>query len=194
MTSLPPQPLSPLDGRYRSTVSSLADYLSEAGSTGPGSKSKWNGFSPSRNARCSAPRPLSPPTSSGCGICARASAKPRSIGSPNSRRSRGHDVKAVEYLVREWLEQLGLGAIGELTHFACTGDDINSAAYALIVKRAVTEVWLPKLHAIIGSLTALAASHRSTPMLARTHGQPATPTTMGKEIGVFAWRLKRVAK
>jgi len=105
-----------------------------------------------------------------------------------------HDVKAVEYLVRDRLEQLDLGAITELTHFACTGDDINSAAYAITVKRAVTRVWLPSLLAVIESLKALAASHRDTAMLSRTHGQPATPTTMGKEIAVFAWRLQRVAK
>lgn len=114
-------------------------------------------------------------------------------GSPIAKRTR-HDVKAVEYLVRERLEHLGLGAVAEPTHFACTSEDINSTAYALTVKRAVTRVWLPKLHAIIDALTALAASHRDAAMLARTHGQPATPTTMGKEIGVFAWRLQRVAQ
>ena len=62
------------------------------------------------------------------------------------------------------------------------------------VKRAMTRVWLPRLHAVIGSLKALAASHRDVSMLARTHGQPATPITMGKEIGVFAWRLRCVAE
>ncbi len=105
-----------------------------------------------------------------------------------------HDVKAVEYLVRDRLEQLGLSAIAELTHFACTSEDINSTAYALTVQRAVTRVWLPKLRTVTELLADLAEKHRDAPMLAHTHGQPATPTTMGKEIGVFAWRLQRVIR
>jgi adenylosuccinate lyase len=87
---------------------------------------------------------------------------------------------------------LGLDAVAELTHFACTSEDINSA-YALTVKRAVENVWLPKLRAVIDALAALAHEHRDAAMLSRTHGQPATPSTMGKELAVFAWRLERVA-
>ena len=102
-------------------------------------------------------------------------------------------MKAVEYLVRDRLSTLGLDAIAELTHFACTSEDINSTSYALTVKRAVEEVWLPKLRAVIAALRELAAQHRDAAMLSRTHGQPATPSTMGKEIAVFAWRLERVA-
>ncbi|HCJ47719.1 MAG TPA: adenylosuccinate lyase [Microbacterium sp.] len=104
-----------------------------------------------------------------------------------------HDVKAVEYLVRDRLSTLGLDAIAELTHFACTSEDINSASYALTVQRAVVNVWLPKLNAVIDALAALADEHRDAVMLSRTHGQPATPSTMGKELAVFAWRLRRVA-
>jgi adenylosuccinate lyase len=88
---------------------------------------------------------------------------------------------------------LGLDAVAELTHFACTSEDINSASYALTVKRAVENVWLPKLRAVIDALAALAHEHRDAAMLSRTHGQPATPSTMGKELAVFAWRLERVA-
>jgi len=104
-----------------------------------------------------------------------------------------HDVKAVEYLVRDRLASLGLDAVAELAHFACTSEDINSASYALTVKRAVEEVWLPKLRAVIAALSELARQHRDAAMLSRTHGQPATPSTMGKELAVFAWRLERVA-
>ena len=103
-----------------------------------------------------------------------------------------HDVKAVEYLVRDRLSSLGLDAIAELTHFACTSEDINSASYALTVKRAVEGVWLPALDAVIAKLRELAAEHADAAMLSRTHGQPATPTTMGKELAVFAGRLERV--
>jgi adenylosuccinate lyase len=95
--------------------------------------------------------------------------------------------------VRDRLASLGLDAVAELAHFACTSEDINSASYALTVKRAVEEVWLPKLRAVIAALSDLAREHRDAAMLSRTHGQPATPSTMGKELGVFAWRLSRVA-
>lgn len=104
-----------------------------------------------------------------------------------------HDVKAVEYLVRDRLASLGLDDVAELAHFACTSEDINSASYALTVKRAVEQVWLPKLRAVIAALSDLAREHRDAAMLSRTHGQPATPSTMGKELAVFAWRLERVA-
>jgi len=103
-----------------------------------------------------------------------------------------HDVKAIEYLVRDRLSSLGLDAIAELTHFACTSEDINSASYALTVKRAVEGVWLPALDAVIAKLRELATEHADAAMLSRTHGQPATPSTMGKELAVFAWRLERV--
>lgn len=103
-----------------------------------------------------------------------------------------HDVKAIEYLVRDRLSSLGLDAIAELTHFACTSEDINSASYALTVKRAVEGVWLPALDAVIAKLRELAVEHADAAMLSRTHGQPATPSTMGKELAVFAWRLERV--
>ena len=105
-----------------------------------------------------------------------------------------HDVKAVEYLVRDRLSALGLDAIAELTHFACTSEDINSASYALTVKRAVERVWLPALQDIVAKLRELAVEHADAAMLSRTHGQPATPSTMGKELAVFAWRLERVVK
>lgn len=103
-----------------------------------------------------------------------------------------HDVKAVEYLVRDRLSALGLDAIAELTHFACTSEDVNSASYALTVKRAVEGVWLPALDTVIATLRELAEAHADAPMLSHTHGQPATPSTMGKELAVFAWRLERV--
>ena len=84
---------------------------------------------------------------------------------------------------------------GDKRFWLCfTSEDINSTAYALTVQRAVTRVWLPKLKAVIEALTALARSHRDAAMLCLTHGQPATPSTMGKEIGVFAWRLQRIAR
>lgn len=103
-----------------------------------------------------------------------------------------HDVKAVEYYVRARLSDLGLDSIAELTHFACTSEDINNLSYAVTVKAAVAEVWLPAFDAVIEALTRWATDARDVPMLAHTHGQPATPTTVGKEFAVFVHRLQRL--
>ncbi len=87
-----------------------------------------------------------------------------------------HDVKAVEYLVRDRLDALGLTALAELTHFACTSEDINSTAYALTVQRAVERVWLPKLRSVTAALAELATQHRDAPCsLARTASPPRPP-------------------
>ncbi|MFC4551680.1 MULTISPECIES: adenylosuccinate lyase [Halorussus] len=100
-----------------------------------------------------------------------------------------HDVKAVEYFVREGLPE-GLDAASWI-HFALTSEDVNNLAYRLLVKGAVEEVMLPELSEIRESLADLAHEYADVPMLARTHGQPATPTTFGKEMAVFAARLGR---
>jgi len=102
-----------------------------------------------------------------------------------------HDVKAVEYLVRERIAELGLDRIAELTHFACTSEDVNNLSYALTIRDAVHAVWLPKARAVLSEIEDRARAERATPMLAHTHGQPATPTTFGKELAVFAFRLRR---
>jgi Adenylosuccinate lyase len=101
-----------------------------------------------------------------------------------------HDVKAVEYYLRGKLEGLGLDHLAELTHFAATSEDINNLSYALMTKRSVERVWLPAAQAVLDALVERARQWSDIPMLARTHGQPATPTTFGKELAVFAHRLK----
>jgi adenylosuccinate lyase len=103
-----------------------------------------------------------------------------------------HDVKAVEYLVRGKLAELGLDSIAELTHFACTSEDINNLSYAITIREAVRTIWLPKFDALVEVLRDRAVTHRGDAMLAHTHGQPATPTTVGKEFAVFVGRLTRV--
>ncbi|MCE1178087.1 MAG: adenylosuccinate lyase [Micrococcales bacterium] len=105
-----------------------------------------------------------------------------------------HDVKAVEYFLKKRLTQIAPadGAqLSELIHFCCTSEDINNLSYALMVKGAVQEVWLPKATALVEKLATMASDLRDVPLLAHTHGQPATPTTMGKELAVLAWRLQR---
>ncbi|MFC4449277.1 adenylosuccinate lyase [Halorussus aquaticus] len=101
-----------------------------------------------------------------------------------------HDVKAVEYFVRENLPE-GAQDASSWIHFALTSEDVNNLAYRLLVKGAVEDVLLPQLREIRDSLADLAREYADVPMLARTHGQPATPTTFGKEMAVFASRLAR---
>lgn len=103
-----------------------------------------------------------------------------------------HDVKAIEYYLKEkFQERPALQAIVGFIHFACTSEDINNLAYALMVKQAIAQVIQPALAEITGGITLLGKQHGDVAMLARTHGQPATPTTMGKELVNFVARLKR---
>jgi len=106
-------------------------------------------------------------------------------------------VKAVEYYLKRRLLTLstrpavGLAAMSELIHFCCTSEDINNLSYALMVKGAVERVWLPRAAALTEAVADMARDLRDVPLLAHTHGQAATPTTMGKEIAVLAFRLQR---
>lgn len=193
MTSLPPQPLSPLDGRYLGAVGALADYLSEAGLNRARVEVEVEWIIALTDRSLFGSTPLGDDQKQQLRALYLDFGQAEIDWLADKEAVTRHDVKAVEYLVRDRLSTLGLDAVAELTHFACTSEDINSASYALTVKRAVEQVWLPKLHAVIGALGDLAREHRDAPMLSRTHGQPATPSTMGKEIAVFAWRLARVA-
>lgn len=102
-----------------------------------------------------------------------------------------HDVKAVEYFIKLKLKGTSLEDVLEWVHFALTSEDVNSVAHGLALRGAIEEVMLPALEAVWKEVVALARAHAATPMLARTHGQPATPTTFGKEMNVFAKRLER---
>lgn len=193
MTALPPQPLSPLDGRYRQAVLGLGDHLSEAGLNRARVQVEveWLIFLTSH--RMFGSSPLTEAQVESLRALAADFGQPEIDRLAELEATTKHDVKAVEYLVRERLHALGLDSIAELTHFAATSEDINNLSYALTVSAAINEVWLPKLRSVIGELRAQAIEYRDDAMLARTHGQPATPTTMGKELAVFAYRLERVA-
>lgn len=101
-----------------------------------------------------------------------------------------HDVKAVEYFIKDKLDQAGLSSIREWVHFACTSDDINNTAYALMLKKG-KEVTTALLKQYVQALEEKAQAHKSVPMMSRTHGQPATPTTVGKEFVNYAWRMNQ---
>jgi adenylosuccinate lyase len=107
-------------------------------------------------------------------------------------RQTNHDVKAIEYYLKDkFQDNEELKPIIGFIHFACTSEDINNLAYALMVKQAIAQVIQPTLAEIMGGITLLGKQHCDAAMLARTHGQPATPTTMGKELVNFVARLKR---
>jgi len=192
MSPLPEQPISPLDGRYRAAVTELGEHLSEAGLNRARVRVEveWllyltdhELFGSSRVTAEQARQLRSLVTDFGQGEIdelARLEATTR------------HDVKAVEYLVRGKLTELGLNEIAELTHFACTSEDINNLSYAMTINSAVREIWLPKFTAVIEALRERAIATRDVAMLAHTHGQPATPTTVGKEFAVFVHRLERL--
>jgi adenylosuccinate lyase len=105
-----------------------------------------------------------------------------------------HDVKAVEYYLRERLVAVGLTEHAIQVHFCCTSEDINNLAYALMLKSALEQAWLPAARKLVAELTKLADSAKDVAILARTHGQPASPTTLGKELAVFVYRLNRQLK
>lgn len=102
-----------------------------------------------------------------------------------------HDVKSVEYYFKERLASIGFGPRAEFVHFACTSEDINNLAYALMVKEGLGGGWFPLADEVTAKIAALAARYADLPMLSHTHGQAATPTTLGKELAVVVHRLRR---
>ncbi len=109
----------------------------------------------------------------------------------SGRPATQHDVKAVEYFLKDQLAASSLADVSEWVHFALTSEDVNSVAYGLMLQGALREVLIPTLEELLRALTNLAMTNKDSVMLARTHGQPASPTTFGKEIRVFIARLER---
>jgi len=102
-----------------------------------------------------------------------------------------HDVKAIEYVIKARIKGTTLEALRELVHFACTSEDINNLAHALMLQTARDEAMLPMLDRVLARLRDLAHEFAELPMMSRTHGQPATPTTLGKEMANVTHRLIR---
>jgi adenylosuccinate lyase len=106
-------------------------------------------------------------------------------------RTTNHDVKAVEYFLKERLGETSLRDVREWVHFACTSEDINNLAHALMLKGGIENVYLPLADGLVDAVAALAGATADVPMLSHTHGQPASPTTVGKEMAVFVHRWRR---
>jgi adenylosuccinate lyase len=191
----PPIALGALDGRYRGAVAPLVDHLSEAALNRERVRVEveWlvhltsNGVVPGVRA-------LNPQEQARLRTVVEEFGPDDVAELAEIERETVHDVKAVEYYLKRRLQDAADGdvaSLSELVHFACTSEDINNLAYALMVRGAVREVWLPRATALVDAVAAMAHDLREVPLLAHTHGQPATPTTMGKELAVLAHRLRR---
>ena len=195
VSKLSNQPLSPLDGRYQAAVSDLGLHLSEAGLNRArilvevewiiylANRDLLHTNAPVDNVLMQQLRDL---------VANFSDADVEELAATEAQTR--HDVKAIEYFIRKRLTDLGREDLLELTHFGCTSEDINNLSYALTIHDAVTDVWLTKARKLVDTLRALATKYQDSSMLARTHGQPATPTTMGKELAVFVHRLERQIK
>lgn len=102
-----------------------------------------------------------------------------------------HDVKSVELFVAEKLKEMGMDSLVSFVHIGCTSEDITNPSYANMISTALKEVWIPAAEQLIDKISEIAIDHANTAMLAHTHGQPATPTTIGKEMTVYSYRLKK---
>ena len=191
MSPLPPQPLSPLDGRYRSAVEGLGDHLSEAGLNRARVHVEVEWLLFLADHRMFGAEPVDAEQARSLRAWASEFGQPEIDELARLEATTRHDVKAVEYLVRKRLAEQGLTPLAELTHFACTSEDVNNLSYGLTLRAALVDVWLPRFDAVVAKLRELALAHRDQPLLAHTHGQPATPTTFGKELAVFVHRLRR---
>ena len=184
--------LGPLDGRYQSAVAPLVDYLSEAALNRDrvAVEVEWL-IHLTGNSVLPGAGPLTAEQQEQL----RAIVTEFDAGSvaelAEIEAVTVHDVKAVEYYIGRRLPGIGIDHLTAMVHFGCTSEDINNLSYALGVKGAVEDVWLPAARALVAQISAMAEDNRAVPMLSRTHGQPATPTTLGKELAVIAHRLNR---
>jgi adenylosuccinate lyase len=182
--------VSPIDGRYRNKTVSLAPFFSEEALIKYRVLIEIEYFI----ALCEVPLPQLKEIDKGVFESLRNIYKNFStqdaLWIKETEKTTNHDVKAVEYFIKEAFEKLGLSSYKEFIHFGLTSQDINNTAIPLSTKEAFENIYLPSLIALISKLKELSAEWRNVPMLAKTHGQPASPTRLGKEIGVFVERLE----
>ena len=185
--------LSPLDGRYAKTLDPLRVYFSEQALIGYRIKIELEWLQALAQERAIRElKPFSPRTLGAFRRLAADFSERDAEQIKHIEAETNHDVKAIEYWLRGKLSSnKEVQAALEFVHFACTSEDINNLAYALMLRESREDVMLPRLERLIDALRSLARRHAALPMLARTHGQPATPTTLGKEMANFAHRLAR---
>ena len=182
--------VSPIDGRYHSKTENLGEYFSEYALIRYRVKVEVEYFI----ALCELPLPQLAGVDKGLFGALRDIYALFSVEDASRIKEiesvTNHDVKAVEYFLKERFDVLGLEKYKEFIHFGLTSQDINNTSVPMSVKDATTEVLLPMLRELIDKLNAFAEEWYDVPMLAKTHGQPASPTRLGKEIKVFAYRLE----
>ncbi len=186
--------ISPIDGRYRSKVEALENYYSEYALIRYRVKVEIEYFI----ALCELPLPQLK------GVDASLFPALRDIygnfSVEDAQRVKdiesvtNHDVKAVEYFIKEQFDKLGLTEFKEFIHFGLTSQDINNTSVPMLIRDSIHEAYLPLLGEMIDLLNKYADEWKDIPMLAKTHGQPASPTRLGKEIRVFAYRLEQQVK
>ncbi len=183
--------ISPVDGRYREKTEPLAAYFSEYALIRYRVRVEVEYFI----ALCEMPLPQL--ESFPYALFPRLRAIYRDFSEHDAARVKSieqvtnHDVKAVEYFIKEQFDSIGgLDAFKEFIHFGLTSQDINNTSVPLSIKEALSEVYYPLLEELISQLEQYAEAWKDVPMLARTHGQPASPTRLGKEVKVFAYRLR----
>ncbi|WP_430468574.1 adenylosuccinate lyase [Winogradskyella ouciana] len=182
--------ISPIDGRYRSKVEALGNYFSEEALIKYRVLVEIEYFI----ALCELPLPQLASVSHSVFDDLRAIYRNFTPVDASAikeiEKVTNHDVKAVEYFIKEKFDALDLADYKEFIHFGLTSQDINNTAIPLSIKEAMNDVYVPEYHTLLEKIEALAKEWSDIPMLARTHGQPASPTRLGKEIEVFAVRLK----
>ena len=182
--------ISPIDGRYQAQVAPLSAYFSEYALIRYRLRVEIEYFI----ALCKKPLPqlASVPAS----VFPKLESIYRDFNPQDAQKIKeiekttNHDIKAVEYYIKEAFAALGLEAYSEFVHFGLTSQDINNTALPLSLKEAAQEVYFPAIEELLQTLNVYACDWADVPMLARTHGQPATPTRLGKEIAVFVARLQ----
>ena len=182
--------VSPIDGRYRSKTSSLSQFFSEEALIKYRVLVEIEYFI----ALCEIPLPqlkdVNPNVFESLRNIYKNFSTENALWIKETEKTTNHDVKAVEYFIKDAFEKLGLSQFKEFIHFGLTSQDINNTAIPLSTKEAFEKVYMPSLITLTSKLKDLSVEWRAIPMLARTHGQPASPTRLGKEIGVFVERLE----
>ncbi|WP_374317860.1 adenylosuccinate lyase [Aquabacterium sp.] len=182
--------LSPLDGRYAPKVAALRPLLSEFGLMHRRVQVEIEWFIALSDAGLPELAPLSAESRSYLRGLVAGFAEADAQAIKDIEKTTNHDVKAVEYWIKKrFAGHAELEKAGEFVHFACTSEDINNTSHGLMLKAAREEVILPAIDGLIGTLSALAVSLAEMPMLSRTHGQTASPTTVGKEVANVVARL-----
>jgi adenylosuccinate lyase len=182
--------VSPIDGRYRNKTEILADYFSEYALIKYRVRTEIEYFI----ALCELPLPqlrtIDKPVFYRLKNIVNDFSERDALCIKDTEKITNHDVKAVEYFLKEKFDELGLKQYKEFIHFGLTSQDINNTSVPLLLKEALAEVYYPLLEELIAKLKSQAADWADVAMLAKTHGQPASPTRLGKEIMVFASRLQ----